>query len=54
MIDANTTHVQLADEVLLIPTLTKKEAKQKISELFSQPKNVTSDKVRNIIDLIKA
>ena len=53
LIDANTTHVQLADEVLLIPTLTKKEAKQKISELFNQPKNVTSDKVRNIIDLIK-
>lgn len=53
LIDANTTHVQLADEVLLIPTLTKKEAKQKISELFSQSKNVTSDKVRNIIDLIK-
>lgn len=53
LIDANTTHVMLADEVQIIPMLTKKEAKQKISELFSNPKNVTSEKVRNIIDLIK-
>ena len=53
LIDANTTHVMLADEIEVIPILTKKEAKQKISELFANPKNVTSEKVRNIIDLIK-
>lgn len=53
LIDANTTHAMLADEIEVIPTLTKKEAKQKISELFANPKNVTSEKVRNIIDLIK-
>lgn len=53
LIDANSTHVMLADEVSVIPTLTKKEAKQKISELFANPKNVSSEKVRNIIDLIK-
>lgn len=53
LIDANTTHVQLADEILLIPTLTKKEAKQKISELFSDSKNVSSQKIRDIIDLIE-
>jgi hypothetical protein len=53
LIDANTTHVMLADEVQAIPTISKKEAKQRISELFANPKNVTSDKIRNIIDLIK-
>jgi hypothetical protein len=53
LIDANGTNVQLADDIAHIPTLTKKEAKQKISELFSNTKNVTSEQVRNIIDLIK-
>lgn len=28
-------------------------AKQKVSELFANPKNVSSEKIRNIIDLIK-
>ena len=55
LIDANGTHVQLADEITHIPTLTKKEAKQKISELFSNVNNskLTSESIRNIIDLIK-
>lgn len=53
LVDFNGTHYQIADEIKLIPTLTKKEAKQKVSELFSQPNKVTSDKIRNIIDLIK-
>lgn len=53
LVDANTTHVQLADEIQMIQMLTKKEAKQKISELFANPKNATAEKVRNIIDLIK-
>ena len=54
LIDANGTNVQLADEISHIPTLTKKEAKQKVSELFANPKNVSSEQIRNIIDLIKA
>ena len=58
LIDANGTHVQLADEIAHIPTLTKKEAKQKISELFSNANilnstKLTSESIRNIIDLIK-
>ena len=53
LLDFNGTSYRIAEEVQIIPTLTKKEAKQKISELFSNPKNVTSEKVRNIIDLIK-
>lgn len=53
LLDFNGTHYQIADEVQIIPTLTKKEAKQKISELFANPKNVSSEKIRNIIDLIK-
>ena len=53
LLDFNGTSYRIADEVKIIPTLTKKEAKQKISELFNQPKNVTSEKIRNIIDLIK-
>ena len=54
LIDANGTNVQLADEISHITTLTKKEAKQKVSELFANPKNVSSEQIRNIIDLIKA
>lgn len=53
LVDANTTNVQLVDEVQMLQKLTKKEAKQKISELFANPKNATAEKVRNIIDLIK-
>lgn len=55
LIDANGTHVQLADEIAHIPTLTKKEAKQKISELFANANStkLTSQNIRNIIDLIK-
>ncbi len=53
LLDFNGTSYRIADEVKIIPTLTKKEAKQKISELFNQPKNVSSEKIRNIIDLIK-
>lgn len=53
LVDFNGTHYQIADSISIIPTLTKKEAKQKIAELFGQPKNVTSEKIRNIIDLIK-
>lgn len=55
LIDSNGTHVQLADEIAHIPTLTKKEAKQKISELFANANStkLTSQNIRNIIDLIK-
>lgn len=53
LIDFNGTHCMVADKVEIIPTLTKKEAKQKVSELFANPKNITSQKVRDIIDLIK-
>lgn len=55
LIDSNGTHVQLADKIACIPTLTKKEAKQKISELFANANStkLTSQNIRNIIDLIK-
>lgn len=53
IVDFNGTSAMLYDSVEVIPTLTKKEAKQKVSELFSNPKNVSSEKIRNIIDLIK-
>ena len=54
LLDYNGTHYQVADSISGIPTLTKKEAKQKVSELFANPKNVSSEQIRNIIDLIKA
>lgn len=53
IVDFNGTSAMLYDYVEVLETLTKKEAKQKVSELFANPKNVTSDKIRNIIDLIK-
>lgn len=53
IVDFNGTSAMLYDSVELIPSLTKKEAKQKVSELFANPKNVSSEKIRNIIDLIK-
>ena len=53
LLDYNGTHYQVADSISVIPTLTKKEAKQKVSELFANSKNVSSEKIRNIIDLIK-
>ena len=53
VVDFNGTSAMLYDSIESLPTLTKKEAKQKISELFANPKNVTSEKIRNIIDLIK-
>lgn len=53
LLDYNGTHYQVADTVEIVPTLTKKEAKQKVSELFANPKNVSSEKIRNIIDLIE-
>ena len=53
LLDYNGTNYQVADAVEIVPTLTKKEAKQKISELFANPKTVSSQKIRDIIDLIK-
>ena len=54
LIDFNGTHCMVADEVEVVSTLTKKEAKQKVSELFANNgKNVTSQKIREIIDLIE-
>ncbi len=53
LLDYNGTHYQVADTVEIVPTLTKKEAKQKISELFANPKTVSSQKIRDIIDLIE-
>ena len=53
-VDFNGTFAMLVDEVVVIPTLTKHQAKQKISELFNNGgKNVTSQKIREIIDLIE-
>ena len=53
LLDYNGTHYRVANTIEYVPTLTKKEAKQKISELFANAKNVSSELVRNIIDLIK-
>ena len=52
-VDFNGTSCMLVDSVELLPTYTKKEAKQKVSELFGNPKNVSSYEVRKIIDRIK-
>lgn len=52
-VDFNGISVMLYDTVEVLPTLTKKEAKQKVSELFSNGgKNATGQKIRDIIDLI--
>lgn len=54
LIDFNGTHCMVADKVVVVPTLSKKEAKQKVSELFANNgKNVSSQKIREIIDLIE-
>lgn len=54
LIDFNGTHCMVADEIEVVPTLSKKEAKQKVSELFANNgKNVSSQKIREIIDLIE-
>jgi len=51
-VDFNGTSCMLVDNIEILPTYTKTEAKQKVSELFANPKNVSSDKVRKIIDRI--
>jgi len=51
-VDFNGTSCMIVDSVEILPTYTKTEAKQKVSELFTNPKNVSSDKVRKIIDRI--
>jgi len=43
----------LFDSVEIIPTYTKHEAKQKVSELFANYKVPTSQQIRDIIDLIE-
>jgi hypothetical protein len=53
LIDANNTHVMLFDEIERIPSLTKKEAKQKVSELFGKQNTPTPQEIRNIIDRIQ-
>ena len=54
IVDFNGTSAMLYDNVEVLPTMTKKEAKQKVSELFSAGcKNVNSQKIREIIDLIE-
>ena len=53
-VDFNGTHAMIVDNVEVVPTMTKKEAKQRVSELFANDgKNVTSHKIREIIDLIE-
>ena len=53
-VDFNGTQAIIVDKVEVVPTLTKKEAKQRVSELFANDgKNVTSHKIREIIDLIE-
>jgi len=51
-VDFNGTSCMIVDSVEILPTYTKKEAKQKVSKLFANPKDVSSDKVRKIIDRI--
>lgn len=54
IIDFTGVSAMFYDEVEVLPTLTKREAKQKVSELFgNNSRNATSQKVRDIIDLIK-
>lgn len=52
LLDFNGYTYQIADKIEIVPKLTKKEANQKISELFSNNKNITAEKVMNIIDQI--
>ncbi len=51
--ESSPTHAMLFDEVTVLPTYTKKEAKQLVSELFGRSKPPTNQSIRNIIDLIK-
>ena len=53
IVDLSSTHAMIADTVEVIPTMTKKEAKQRVSELFADKSKVTSQMIRDIIDLIK-
>lgn len=52
IVDFNGTHAMLVDEVEHISLLTKKEAKQKVSELFGRNKTLQSQQIRDIKDLI--
>jgi len=53
-VDFNGTSAMIVDEVEVIQNITKKEAKQKVSELFANScKKITSQQIRNIINLIK-
>lgn len=53
LVDNNNTHCMIANEVEVLKTYSKKEAKQLISQLFSNSKAPTSQKIRDIIDLIE-
>lgn len=52
-VDFNGTQVMIVDEVEVVPTLTKKEAKQIVSQMFGSGKKPTSQMIRDVIDLIQ-
>jgi hypothetical protein len=52
-VDFNGTHTMLVDYIVPIKPLTKKEAKQRVSEMFGNNNKVTSQQIRDIIDLIE-
>ena len=49
----NGKRISMVDHVKVIPTMTKAEAKQRVSELFVDKRKVTSHMIRDIIDLIE-
>ena len=53
VVDFNGTHAMIVDAVEVVHTMTKKEAKQRVSELFADKSKVTSQMIRDIIDLIE-
>jgi len=52
-VDFNGTHVMLFDRVEKLKTYTKKEAKQKVSELYSNQNIVQPHEIIEIIDRIE-
>jgi hypothetical protein len=52
-VDFNGTNAMLVDEVEVLSTLSKKEAKQIISQMFSKGRTPTSSMIREVIDLIQ-
>lgn len=53
IVDCNGVSALVFDNAIPLPSLSKKEAKQRISELFAKPSDLSSQKVRDVIDRIK-